>query len=180
MAGKAAPGLGRWGAIAALAVLASCAPSPAPEQPPIAPPPAVRAVALDPESYMAFSASAALFAVQASRMAEARGSTSRIRKVAAQLGMDQSGIGAQLNFAGRRIDLLPSSKPLAEHQAMLHALATSTSFDATYKAQLTKILRDAAAVHRAFEANGASPTLRPVASFAAPVCEKNLAAIGKL
>lgn len=129
---------------------------------------------------MAFSASSALFAVQASRMAEARGSTSKLKKFAGQLIMDQTGIGAQLSFAGRRIDLLPSSRPLPEHQAMLQALATSPDFDGTYKAQLARILRDSARVHRAFESSGDSPTLRPVARFAAPVCEKNLAALLKL
>lgn len=129
---------------------------------------------------MAFAASSALFAIQASRMAEARGSTSKIKKFAGQVVMDQSGIGAQLNFAGRRIDLLPSSRPIAEHQAMLERLATSTDFDATYKAQMARVLRDAALAHRAFEVSGDSPTLRPVARFAAPVCEKNLAALGKL
>ncbi len=94
--------------------------------------------------------------------------------------MDQTGIGAQLNFAGRYINLLPSSRLLPEHQAMLEALATTSDFDGTYKAQLAKVLREAAAAHRAFEARGDSPTLRPVARFAAPVCEKNLAALLKL
>jgi predicted outer membrane protein len=129
---------------------------------------------------MAFSASSALFAIQASNFAEGRGSTDKIKKVASQIVVDQMGIGAQLNFAGRRIDLLPSSRPLPEHQAMLEALATTSNFDATYKAQLSRVLRRAAAVHRAFEAGGSSPTLRPVARFAAPVCEKDLAALSKL
>ena len=129
---------------------------------------------------MAFAASSALFAVRASTFAEGRGSTKKIKKFASQVVMDQTGIGAQLNFAGRRIDLLPSSRPLPEHQAMLEALATTSNFDATYKAQLARVLRRAAAVHRAFEAGGSSPTLRPVAQFAAPVCEKNLAALSKL
>lgn len=144
------------------------------------PPPIVRPAALDPESYMAFSASSALFAIQASRMAEARGSNARIRKFANQVVMDQTGIGAQLNFAGRYIDLLPSSRPLPEHQAMLERLATSSDFDATYKGQLNRVLREAATAHRAFEAGGDSPSLRPVARFAAPVCEKNLEALRKL
>jgi predicted outer membrane protein len=142
--------------------------------------PAPPAAALDPESYMAFTASSALFGVQASRMAEARGSTNKVKKFASQVVMDQTAIGAQLSFAGRYIDLLPSSRPLPEHQAMLERLATSDDFDGTYKAQLARVLREAAAAHRAFEANGDSPTLRPVARFAAPVCEKNLAALGKL
>lgn len=172
--------VGGLAAVAAVAMLAGCAPKKAPPPPvPVrpAPPPAA---ALDPESYMAFTASSALFAVQASRMAEARGSTNKLKTFAGKVVMDQTGIGAQLSFAGRRIDLLPSSRPLPQHQAMLELLAGSSDFDATYKAQLARVLREAAAAHRAFEAGGDSPTLRPVARFAAPVCETNLEQLKKL
>jgi predicted outer membrane protein len=113
-------------------------------------------------------------------MAEARGSTNKVMKFATKVVIDQTGIGAQLSFAGRYIDLLPSSRLLPEHQAMLERLATSADFDGTYKAQLAKILREAAYAHRTFEASGDSPTLRPVARFAAPVCEGNLEALRKL
>jgi predicted outer membrane protein len=173
--------IGGSAALLTALLLAGCAPKkPAPPPPPPPVRPVPPAAALDPESYMAFAASSALFAVRASNFAEGRGSTNKIKKFASQVVMDQTAIGAQLNFAGRRIDLLPSSRPLPEHQAMLEALATTTDFDATYKAQMAKVLRKAAAVHRAFEFNGSSPTLRPVARFAAPVCEKNLAALSKI
>lgn len=171
--------IGGWTAVLTAALLAGCAPKKAPP-PPVVAPPVARPLALDPESYMAFTASSALFAVRASNFAEARGSTGKIKKFASQVVMDQTGIAAQLNFAGRRINLLPSSRPLPEHQAMLDRLAIASDFDGTYKAQLAKVLRDAAAAHRAFEASGDSPTLRPVARFAAPVCEKNLEALRKL
>ena len=171
--------IGGWTVVAAAALMAGCAPKKAPPPPaPVAP--ARPAVALDPESYMAFTASSALFGVQASRMAEARASNAKLQKFATQVVMDQTGIGAQLSFAGRYIDLLPSSRPLPEHQAMLDRLATASDFDGTYKGQLARVLREAAAAHRAFEASGDSPTLRPVARFAAPVCEKNLEALRKL
>lgn len=170
-----------WTALAAAALLAGCAPKKAPPPaPPVPSPPVAMPTALDPESYMAFSASSALFAARASTFAEARGSTTKMKKYASQVVMDQTGIGAQLSFAGRYIDLLPSSRPLPQHQAMLEALANATDFDTTYKAQMARVLREAAAAHRAFEASGDSPTLRPVARFAAPVCEKNLAALLKL
>lgn len=175
---------GGWTAVMAAVLLAGCAPKKAPPPPPPPPVPVRPAppppVALDPESYMAFAASNALFAVQASRLAEGRGSTNKIKKFATKVVIDHTGIGAQLSFAGRYIDLLPSSRLLPEHQAMLERLATSSDFDGTYKAQMAKVLREAAYAHRAFEASGDSPTLRPVASFAAPVCEKNLEALGKL
>ena len=169
-----------WAMVLSIALLAGCAPK-RPAPPPTPPArPVPPAAALDPQSYMAFAASSALFAVRASSFAEARGSTDRIKKFAGQLVMDQTGIGAQLNFAGRHLDLLPSSKLLPQHQAMLEALASSSDFDGTYKAQLARVLRRAAAAHRAFAAGGSSPTLRPVARFAAPVCEKNLAALARL
>lgn len=181
MAANRAIQIGGWTATVAAALLTGCAPKQAPPSPP---PPPVKtippAAALDPESYMAFTASSALFAVRASNFAEARGSTNKIQKYAGQVVMDQTGIGAQLSFAGRYIDLLPSSQLLPEHQAMLAALATASDFDGTYKAQLASVLRKAAYAHRAFEAGGSSPTLRPVARFAAPVCEKNLAQLLKL
>ena len=164
----------------AAALLAGCAPKQAPPPPPPIVTPPQPAVALDPESYMAFSASSALFAIKASNFAEGRGSTNKLKKFASQVVMDQTGIGAQLNFAGRYINLLPSSQLLPEHQAMLETLATASDFDGTYKAQLARVLRRAAAQHRAFEANGSSPTLRPVARMAAPVCDKNLEALKKL
>src|SRR5687768_5615475 len=118
--------LGGWTAMATATLLAGCAPKQPtpPPTPPVRPVPP--AAALDPESFMAFTASSALFAVQASRMAEARGSTNKIKKFAQQVVVDHTGIGAQLSFAGRRIDLLPSARPLPEHQAMLERLATAS------------------------------------------------------
>ena len=62
---------------------------------------------------------------------------------------------------------------------MLDELATSADFDATYRRQLTLVLTQAEAVHRAFEQRGDSPTLRPVAAMAAPVCRKNLEQLRK-
>ena len=179
MAVRLARSLG-WTAAVTAALLTGCAPKKAPPPPPPPVTPIPPAAALDPESYMAFSASSALFAIKASNFAEGRGSTSKIKKFASQVAMDQTGIGAQLSFAGRYINLLPSSQLLPEHEAMLERLATATDFDGTYKAELAHVLRRAAAAHHAFEASGDSPTLRPVARFAAPVCEKNLAALTKL
>jgi len=162
-------------------LLSGCAPKqpvpparPAPPAPPVAAP-----AALDPESYMAFAASSALFAVRASNLAEGRGSN-KIKKFAAQVVTDQTGIGAQLNFAGRRIDLLPSARLLPRHETMLEQLAAATDFDATYRRQMLQVLTAAETVHRAFEAHGTSPTLRPVAAMAAPVCRRNIDQLKKI
>jgi predicted outer membrane protein len=172
--------IGGWTAVVTALLLAGCAPK-RPVPPPVPPRPPVPApAALDPESYMAFSASSALFAARASNMAEGRGSTNKIKNYAAKVVMDQTAIGAQLNFAGRRLNLLPSSRPIPRHQAMLETLATSSSFDATYKRMMAEVLSEALAAHQAFEARGSSPTLRPVATFAGPVCAKNLEQLRKL
>ena len=129
---------------------------------------------------MAFAASSALLAVRASGMAEARASSSKLKNFASKVVMDQTGIGAQLSFAGRRLNLLPSLRPLPQHQAMLDQLATSSDFDDTYRRQLAQVLAKAEAVHSAFEARGSSPTLRSVAAMAAPVCRRNLEQLRKL
>ena len=138
------------------------------------PPPSIRPTALDPQSYMALSGSNALFAVRASGLAEERGSSAALRKFASQVAKDQTAIGAQLNFAGRRINLLPSSKLQPRYQAALDQLTAATDFDAAYTRQIAVALRDCVHWHRSFEESGTSPTLRPVASFAASVCEANL------
>ena len=44
------------------------------------------------------------------------------------------------------------------HREMLERLATASDFGGTYKAQMSKVLREAASAHRAFEARGESPT----------------------
>ena len=164
-------------ALAVLALTNCAAKQPAPPTPP---PPVVPAAVLEPARYMEVAASSALFAVRASDMAEARGSTGKLKHFASKVVMDQTSIGTQLSFAGRHIDLLPSARPLPVHQAMLAELATSSDFDGTYRRQLTLVLTQAEALHRAFEAHGTTPALRPVAAMAAPVCRKNLEQLGKI
>ncbi|MFL6854479.1 MAG: hypothetical protein ACJ8D3_03395, partial [Sphingomicrobium sp.] len=112
MAARRIVRIGGWAAVVTAALLAGCAPKKAPPPPPPVVKPVPPAAALDPESYMAFTASSALFAITASNFAEARGSTNKIKKFASQLVVDQMGIGAQLNLAGRHVNLLPSSRLL--------------------------------------------------------------------
>ena len=148
---------------------------PRPQAAPVAP-----AVALDPPLYVALSGSGALFAVRASGLAESRASSAALRRFASQVLRDQMAIGAQLNFAGRRTDGLPSARLQPRHRVMLDQLSSSTDFDSTYKRQIGIVLRDCVHHHRAFEASGASPTLRTVARFAAPLCEKDVEALRTL
>ena len=57
---------------------------------------------------------------------------------------------------------------------MLDALAASPDPAGTYIRQLSTLLRQGATFHRQYERYGTSPTLRPVASMAAPVFEREL------
>ncbi len=180
MAASRALRIGGSAALLTALLLVGCAPKkPVPPAPPVPTAVAPPAAVLEPATYMAVAASSALFAVRASDMAEARGSTNKLKSFASKVVMDQTGIGAQLNFAGRRIDLLPSSRPMPVHQAMLDELAASSDFDATYLRQLALVLTQAEKVHVAFQQRGTSPTLRPVAAMAAPVCRKNLEQLRK-
>ena len=161
-----------------LVLVTGCGQRQTPPLPPRPQPATVaRTIALDPPVYVAISGSGALFAVRASGLAETRASSTALRRFASQILRNQIAIGAQLNFAGRRIDGLPSSRLQPRHQVMLDQLASSTNFDSTYKRQIGIILRDCVHHHRAFEASGASPTLRTVARFAAPLCEKDVEAL---
>lgn len=156
-------------------LLAGCASRQAP--PPVAPAvvgtlPAV--VALAPAIYMQIAASSALFAVRASELAAERSTDPRLRNVARSIAQDQRGIGSQLNFAGRRLDLLPSASMTPEQAADLDRLRSSPQVDGLYRQLMDPALTQAYQAHAAFAARGSSPTLRPVAKMAAPATRRNL------
>ena len=109
-----------------------------------------------------------------------RVSSSKLRAVADDIAHQQLAIGAQLSFAGRRLDLLPSAEIDARHQAMLDELRGASDFDATYKRQQSVVLAEAWALHRAYAVQGSSPTLRPVAAMAAPILGREVSALRKL
>ena len=159
----------------AVLLLAGCASRQAP--PPSAPA-AVRTLpaitALAPAIYMQVAASSALFAVRASELAAERSTDPRLRDVARSIAQDQRGIGSQLNFAGRRLNLLPSAALTGEQAADLERLRIAGQVDTLYRQIVTPVLADALQAHSAFAARGASPTLRPVARMAAPATRRNL------
>jgi hypothetical protein len=158
--------------------LAGCS-SNAPHRPAhvAAPPPAVRSIAISPADYMASAASTALFIVKASEQIAAREGDTSLGQFARQSQSEQLGIGAQLSLAGRRLNLLPSATLLPRHQALLDELSGSGDPGETYVRQMKSVLPQAAVLHRQYERYGTSPTLRPVAGMAAPVNERELAAI---
>jgi putative membrane protein len=123
---------------------------------------------------MQLAASTSLFAVRASELVAARSSDPRLRDVARTIAQDQRGIGSQLNFAGRRLNLLPSAALTEAQAADLERLGSTSDVDALYRQLVSSALMQSLQAHSAFAAQGASPTLRPVAKMAAPATRRNL------
>ena len=158
-------------------LLAGCggAPSPEPYRPAQRPrPPVVRSISISPAQYVSTASSASLYVIKASQLVSQRAGGSRVGNVARQFAADQEGVGAQLSFAGRRLDLLPAAALNPAHQAMFDTLSASPDPAGTYVRQMSTLLRQSATFHRQYERYGTSPTLRPVASMAAPVFEREL------
>lgn len=167
-------------ALAAL-TLAGCATRKPVEVEPARPSrPAPVAEALSPERYMAVAASSALLSLRSAELAQQRARNPALRDFSANSIVEQGGIGAQLSFAGRRINLLPSGSLLPAHQAMYDALAATSDFDTAYLAQQRKVHEAAYSVHRSFARSGTSATLRPVAKMAEPVLLRALEALRRL
>jgi hypothetical protein len=131
------------------------------------------AAALTPAIYMQLASSSSLFAIRASELAQERGSA-RTRDVARSVIQDQTGVAAQLSYAGRRVDLLPSATLTEAQNAELERLRASSNFDADYRRAVGETLARALQAHETFARGGASPTLKPVAQMAAPQTRKNL------
>lgn len=132
------------------------------------------AAALSPAIYMQLASTSSLFAVRASELAAERARSSGIRSAAQSIVQDQRGVAAQLSFAGRRLELLPSATLTAAQAAELEALRASADFDSDYRRAVGGALARALEAHEAFARAGSSPTLRPVAQMAAPVTKRNL------
>lgn len=149
-------------------------PAPTPASAPFVLPSA--AAALSPALYMQLAATSSLFAIRASEIAAERGG-SRTRDVARTIIADQKGVGSQLSYAGRRLDLLPSATLTAQQQADLDRLEASGDVDGDYRRMVGGVLARALEAHRTFAARGDSPTLRPVAEMAISPTARNLDAV---
>jgi putative membrane protein len=175
--------LGRLVPIIAAATLAGCSTSPNYPQPqprPARNPPARAVSAVSAATYVAQASSIDLFVIKSSQLALTRSASGAIRNVASRLIAAHEGLGSQLSFAGRRLDLLPSAALLPQHQAMLDELQSSGNFDATYLRQQRAIHGAAYSLHSNYAARGTSPTLRPVATNAAAVERSHLDMLRRL
>ena len=144
---------------------------PPPPQGPIAAP---RAPVLATAAYLAAAASIDLYEIRSSELAVARATDPRLREFARRMLTDHAGTSAQLSFAGRRLNLLPSGTLRPEHQAMLDALHAAGDFDRAYLQQQIAVHRAALEMHNAYATRGSSPTLRPVAANAVPIVRRHL------
>jgi len=142
-------------------------PSPRPYPPVIAAPPS-RPVST--EEYMKLSSSNALLVVRASELAMRHSTRGSTLQIASRLKRDHTGIAGQLNLAGRRLNLLPPASMLMLDQVLFDGLSRASDFDVAYSRTMRSAVKNCLASHSAYSATGGSPTLRPVARFAASVC----------
>lgn len=129
---------------------------------------------LFPADYMVTASSIDLLEIRSAELALSRAGNPRYRDFARTMIADHRGTSAQLSFAGRRVNLLPSATLLPAHQALLDQLSASGDFDATYRRQQLAVHAAAVKLHSDFAARGESPTLRAVARSAAPVERRHL------
>lgn len=168
------------GAVTA-AMVAGCTRKPpvAPARPPVSAPVKrpVLPAPVAPALYVATAASIDLFAIRSAELALRRSAMARHRQFATMMIAAHRGTSAQLSFAGRRLNLLPSAALLPKHWAMLVELEASANFDRTYRRLQIAVHEEAIGLHEAFARRGSSATLRPVAAAAAPTVRQHLAAL---
>ena len=170
-----------WIVAASAFGIAACASSPVKRQAAPPPPgPVVRQAPVSPATYVAQAASIDLFVMRSSELALVRSRSARIRDLAGRMIVAHQGTSAQLSFAGRRLNLLPSADMLPQHQGMYDELSSSGDFDAAFVRVQRAAHGAALSLHASFAAGGSSPTLRPVAANAAAVERSHLEMLGRL
>ena len=103
-----------------------------------------------------------------------RSSRGTTLQLASRLKRDHTGIASQLNLAGRRLNLLPSASLLGLEQVLLDGLSRASDFDLAYRRTMKSTVENCISSHDAYASVGGSPTLRPVARFAASTCRDEL------
>lgn len=171
---------GQFAFASVAALLASACgggPSPPPAAPVRAPAVVVSPAVISAAAYVATASSIDLFEIRSAELALQRARDPANRAFAERVLSAHQGTSAQLSFAGRRLNLLPSATLNPEHQAMLDALAASSDFDSTYRAQQAIVVEQGVRLHGDFARTSGSPTLRPVAENAENVMRANLQAL---
>jgi putative membrane protein len=105
--------------------------------------------------------------------------TRAARAFAFQSEQHHRALSAQLAFAGRYLNLLPSRSLPPAYQQMLDQLSSATDFDRLYFAQQRQVCARALQLHSGYAIGGASPTLRPVAQFGVSVINADLQLLGR-
>jgi putative membrane protein len=129
------------------------------------------------EDYVRLESSRSLLAVRASELAMTRSTNGRALQVASRLKADHTGIASQLSMAGRRLNLLPSATMLMPDQALFDGLSRASDFDSAFLRTMRSLVENCSRAHASYADNGSSPTLRPVARFAASTCSDELGAL---
>lgn len=169
-------------ALIALLASSSCSTGETPPARPAAaairPPPAAPAIVAMPSSlYFRQATAIDLFQLRAADIALQRGSGSA-RSFALESRRQHQAISAQMAFAGRYLDMLPSRDLPAEYQQLLATLLSTGDFNTVYLAQQRRIGERALKLHSDYSKAGDSPTLRPVAKFAASAIASELRLLG--
>ena len=158
-----------------MALVASCAsreaPAPRPAPPVVVAPPSRPTGAAE---YMNVTSSNALLVVRASELALKRSTRGSTLQLASRLRRDHMGIASQLNLAGRRLNILPSASMLMLDRVMFDGLSRAADFDNTYRRTMKAAVENCVSSHGSYARSGGSPTLRPVARFAASACREEL------
>jgi len=152
--------------------------APATRPPAVAAPPAPAVPTA--RSYVTTASSVDRFMIAAAELAQSRARDPRLRDFAGRVKRGHEAISAQLSFAGRRLNLLPGGRLSDHHARRLSALQAAADFDSAYRSEMRRSHEAALAYHRRYARDGDSPTLKPVARFAADTISDNLQALRSL
>lgn len=134
-------------------------------------------VMISAASYVAAASSIDLYEMKSAQLALERAQDPANRAFAERALSAHQGTSAQLSYAGRRLNLLPSASLNPEHQALLDALESAGDFDRVYRDQQQRVVEQGVKLHAGFARTTDSPTLRPIAENAENVMRANLQAL---
>lgn len=120
-----------------------------------------------PANYVARAASYDQLVVRASELVAQSGGDPATLRLAVMLAEEHRGLAAQLSFAGRRLDLLPSAALVSPHDGWFSSFETAADRPAAFRQLMRRVHQNSYAMHAAMARSGSSPTLRAVAVNAA-------------